>query len=329
MTRSDAPDAPVLDVHLTPDDLRATMRDDVRAGLSAHPRTLPPKYFYDARGSELFVEITHLPEYYPTRAEAAILRDRAGDIARAAGADTLVELGSGASEKTRLLLDAMTAESGLRRYVPFDVSVDALREAMDAIGADYPGLRQHGVVGDFDRHLGEIPGGGIRLVAFLGSTIGNLDPARRRDFLRRLRAGMGSADTLLIGADLVKDPRRLLAAYDDRAGVTAEFDRNVLRVLNRELGADFDVEAFTHRAVWDAEEERIEMRLRADRAMSVRVAGLALDVAFAEGDEICTEISTKFRLDGVRAELAEAGFEPVHAWTDDDGDVALVLARAV
>lgn len=318
-------DRTTIDVHLGPDDLRAAMREEVHTGLTASPRTLPPKYFYDARGSELFVEITRLPEYYPTGAEAAILRERADEIAQAAGADVLVELGSGASEKTRLLLDAMAP--GLRRYVPFDVSADALREAMDALAAEYPGLDQHGVVGDFDHHLGEIPTGGTRLVAFLGSTIGNLDPDERHDFFTRLRGGLVAGDSLLLGADLVKDPARLVAAYDDAAGVTAEFNRNVLHVLDRELGGDFDADAFEHRAVWDAEHERIEMRLRATRPMRVHLTALELSLDFAEGEEIRTEISTKFRMEGVMRELRAAGFEPAGTWTDPDGDFALCLAQ--
>lgn len=316
-----------IDVHLSPGDLREAMRRDVRDGLGSRPRTLPPKYFYDARGSELFVDITRLPEYYPTRAEAAILRARADDIAAASGADVLVELGSGASEKTRLLLDALNRTGGLRRYVPFDVSADALREAMDALAGDYPHIDLHGVVGDFDHHLGRLPAGGRRLVAFLGSTIGNLDRQERHEFLRRLRAGLGPQDSLLLGTDLVKDRTRLVAAYDDAAGVTAEFNRNVLHVLVRELGADVDPEAFAHVAVWNEETEHIEMRLRARRDLRLRIAELDLDVPFDEGEDILTEISAKFRPEGVREELAAAGFEVTGFWTDDAGDFALVLAR--
>ncbi|WP_052465853.1 L-histidine N(alpha)-methyltransferase [Mobilicoccus massiliensis] len=316
-----------IDVHLSPGDLREAMRRDVRDGLGSRPRTLPPKYFYDARGSELFVDITRLPEYYPTRAEAGILRARADDIAAASGADVLVELGSGASEKTRLILDALDRTGGLRRYVPFDVSADALREAMDALAGDYPQIDLHGVVGDFDHHLGLLPDGGRRLVAFLGSTIGNLDRQERHAFLRRLRDGLGPQDSLLLGTDLVKAPARLVAAYDDAAGVTAEFNRNVLHVLVRELDADVDPEAFAHVAVWNEGTEHIEMRLRARRDLRLRIAELDLDVPFDEGEDILTEISAKFRPEGVREELAAAGFEVTGFWTDDAGDFALVLAR--
>lgn len=316
-----------VDVHLGPDDLRETMRRDVSEGLGASPRSVPSTYFYDARGSDLFVDITRLPEYYPTRAEAAILHAHADDIAARSGADTLVELGSGASEKTRLLLDALDRRGALRRYVPFDVSVDALQGAMAALEADYPGLAMHGVVGDFERHLHTLPQGGTRLVAFLGSTIGNLDPDGRAAFYAELRAGLVDGDTLLLGTDLVKDERRLVAAYDDAAGVTAEFNRNVLHVLRRELGAQVDPDDFEHVALWDADAERIEMRLRARVETRCLIDALGLDVTFAAGEELRTEISTKFRLPGVVAELAHAGFGTIGQWTDPAGDVALTLAR--
>src|SRR4051812_37764875 len=316
-----------LEVHLTEADLRAALVEDVSAGLTERPRTVPPKYFYDARGSELFEEITELPEYYPTRTERAILEAHAGDIAEASGADTLVELGSGSSVKTRLLLDGLAGTGGLVRYVPVDVSPSALEGAMDALAADYPDLALHVVVADFERHVDDLPDTGRRMVAFLGSTIGNLEPEARRGFLTDLRRTLHDGDTFLLGTDLVKDVSRLVAAYDDRAGVTAEFNRNVLYVLNRTLGADFDVDAFDHVATWDAEHEWIEMRLRASRELQVTLRALDLLVPLERGEEIRTEVSAKFRREGVDAELAEAGFRLEHWWTDQAGDFALSLSR--
>lgn len=318
---------PRLDVHLTPADLVTTMRDDVRRGLTSSPKQLPPKYFYDARGSELFEDITRLPEYYPTRTERAILEANADEIAFVSGADTLVELGSGSSEKTRLLLDALTHAGHLRRYVPVDVSVAALEAAMAGLAGDYPALDLHGVVADFEHHLDQLPAGGTRMVAFLGSTVGNLEPDDRHDFLTLVGRGLGPGDTLLLGTDLVKDPARLVAAYDDAAGVTAEFNRNVLHVLNRQLGADFDPDDFEHVARWNATEERMEMWLRARSAAHVTVAALGLEVDFEAGEEMRTETSAKFRPEGVREELAAAGLAVVGSWTDPDADFALTLAR--
>jgi L-histidine N-alpha-methyltransferase len=323
-----------IDVHLTPADARAALRADVLTGLTGTPKQLPPKYFYDARGSALFEQITALPEYFPTRTEAALLRTHVGEVAELAarsGVQTLVELGSGSSAKTRLLLDALIRAGTLEGYVPLDVSEAALRGALDALVDDYPTLTLHGVVGDFTRHLGRMPGRGThgrRLVAFLGGTIGNLVPAERRVFLRRLRAAMRPGELLLLGAALVTDPAELVAAYDDAAGVTAEFNRNVLRVLNRELGADLDVSAFAHVAVWDAEREWIEMRLRARRAMAVTVRDLGLVVEFAAGEELRTEISAKFRVPGLAAELRGAGLVPTRSWTDPRERFALTLAAA-
>ncbi|MFI6264796.1 L-histidine N(alpha)-methyltransferase [Micromonospora sp. NPDC051006] len=317
-----------LEIHIEEQDLARGLRDDVRVGLTAQPKWLPPKWFYDARGSELFEEITRLPEYYPTRAERAVLAARAPAVAELTGAKTLVELGSGSSDKTRLLLDAFTRRGGLGTFVPLDVSASALRGSTAQIAADYPGLRVRGIVGDFTRHLDRLPTGGRRLVLFLGGTIGNLLPAERAEFLAGTRAALESGDWLLIGTDLVKDPSVIVPAYDDAAGVTAEFNRNVLRVVNRELGADFDPAAFTHVARWDAEHEWIEMRLRADRPMSVRVADLDLDVTFAAGEELRTEISAKFRPAGVAVELAAAGFAVEAFWTDADGLFGVTLARA-
>jgi L-histidine N-alpha-methyltransferase len=311
-----------------PDRYLEELRADVRAGLTASPKTLPPKYFYDARGSELFDEITRLPEYYLTRAETQILRQYAGQIAELSQAESLVELGSGTSAKTRLLLGALQSAGSLREFVPFDVDPAVLTDASGKLAADYPGLRVAPFVGDFERDLGAIPAGGRRMVAFLGSTIGNLDPAARADFLGHLAAALSPGDTFLLGTDLVKDQSRLVPAYDDAAGVTADFNRNVLRVVNRELNADFTVGEFEHVAVWDPASEWIEMRLRADRDQQVTIGDLGLTVSFAAGEELRTEISAKFRRDGIEAELAAAGLKTVRFWTDPDGDFGLTLAQS-
>ena len=324
--------------HRLPADYRAaSLRADALAGLTATPKSLPPKWFYDAQGSALFEKITELPEYYPTRAERAILRAVAPDIAALTGATALVELGSGSSEKTRLLLSALRDAGTLRRYVPVDVSESALVAAGDALAAEYPGLAVDAVVADFEQYLGmpsadddgTAHGGaeyGPRLVAFLGSTIGNMVPAEREVFLRRVRARLRPGDAFLLGTDLVKDPAVLVAAYDDSAGVTAAFNKNVLAVLNAELGADFDLDAFDHVAVWDAEREWIEMRLRAASAQSVLVRDLGLMVGFAAGEQMRTEVSAKFREAGVRAELAAAGLALRSWWTDEGGQFGLSVS---
>jgi L-histidine Nalpha-methyltransferase len=314
------------EVHLDPGALAAQMAIDVRAGLTASPKTLPPKYFYDARGSELFDEITRLPEYYPTRTERAILDAHVGDIARLTSAETLVELGSGTSEKTRLLLQALTRGGTLRRFVPFDVDPVVLEEASVAVAEEFPAITVDPVVGDFEHHLGDLPRHPRRLLAFLGSTIGNLDRGQRAEFLADVRHTLHAGDAFLLGTDLVKDPARLVAAYDDAQGVTAEFNKNVLAVLNRELGADFEVDAFAHRAVWDAEREWIEMRLESREAQVVRVAALDLEVSFDAGEQMRTEISAKFRRAGIAAELAAAGLRLTQWWTDPAGDFALGLS---
>ena len=280
------------------------LRADVRAGLTATPKTLPPKYFYDARGSELFDEITRLPEYYLTRAETSILEQRAGEIAGLSRCESLVELGSGTSAKTRLLLRALRDGGTLREFVPFDVDPVVLTEATDALAAEYPGLRIAPFLGDFERDLGAIPRGGRRMIAFIGSTIGNLEPQARSAFLAQVGAALRPGDTFLLGTDLVKDADRLQRAYDDAAGVTAEFNRNILRVINRELGADFAVDEFGHVALWDRVHEWIEMRLRSLRDQQVTIADLGLTVSFAAGEEMRTEISAKFRRERIEAELA-------------------------
>jgi L-histidine N-alpha-methyltransferase len=304
------------------------LRADVRAGLTASPKTLPPKYFYDARGSELFDEITRLPEYYLTRAETAILVQHAAQIAALARCEALVELGSGTSAKSRLLLAAMLDGGALREFVPFDVDPAVLTEATAALAAEYPGLRIAPFVGDFEHDLGAIPVAGRRTIAFIGSTIGNLEPAARAAFLKQVGAALRPGDTFLLGVDLVKDTGRLLRAYDDAAGVTAEFNRNVLLVVNRELDADFAVGEFEHVAVWDAADEWIEMRLRSVREQRVTIGDLGLTVTFAAGEELRTEISAKFRRENIEAELAGVGLRTLQFWTDPDGDFGLLLAES-
>ncbi len=303
------------------------LRADVRAGLTAVPKFLPPKYFYDARGSELFDEITRLPEYYLTRAETSILRRHAADIAALSRCESLVELGSGTSAKTRLLLRALADRGTLREFVPFDVDPAVLTEASDALAAEFPGLAIAPFVGDFEHDIGSIPARGRRTIAFLGSTIGNLEPRVRARFLAQAGAALHPGDTFLLGTDLVKDTGRLLRAYDDAAGVTAAFNRNILRVVNRELDADFDVDEFRHVALWDARSEWIEMRLRSERAQRVTIRDLGLQVPFAAGEELRTEISAKFRRERIEAELAAAGMRMVRFWTDQGGDFGLTLAE--
>jgi L-histidine N-alpha-methyltransferase len=316
--------SPFLLTRTLPEDATdAALRADVLEGLTRTPKTLPPKWFYDAHGSELFEQITELPEYYPTRAEREILVDRAGEIATATGARTLVELGSGSSDKTRHLLDALT---GLAVYVPVDVSESALTQAGHALIEERPGLDVHALIADFtgDLTLPETPG--PRLLAFLGGTIGNLLPAERATFFAGLRSLLSPGDALLLGTDLVKDEEVLVRAYDDAAGVTAAFNKNVLTVVDRELGADFDADAFDHVALWDTDNEWIEMRLRSRTDQTVKIPALDLAVDFTAGEELRTEISAKFRKEGVRSELAATGLELAHWWTDREGRFALSLS---
>lgn len=319
----------MLEIHLDEHDIDRELRADVTTGLTAAPKWLPPKWFYDARGSELFEKITRLPEYYPTRTERSILAERATEFARITEAKTLVELGSGSSEKTRLLLDALLHRGTLGAFVPLDVSGAALEEAVARLNSDYPGLLVRGVVGDMTRHLQHIPEGDNRVVAFLGGTIGNLVPAERAAFLSALRGVLHEGEWLLLGTDLVKDPAVVVPAYDDAAGVTADFNRNVLRVINKRLAADFDVDAFAHVALWDAEQEWVEMRLRAGSAQRVHIGELGLTVDFAAGEEMRTEISAKFRREGLEAELGRAGFALRHWWTDPAGLFGVSLVQAV
>lgn len=304
---------------------RAQLVTDVQRGLCARPRTLPSKYFYDAYGSALFDHITRLPEYYPTRTERGILVAHADLIAATTGAEMLVELGSGTSEKTRLLLDALTTKGSLRRFLTLDVDPAVLADAAEELRGRYPDLSIEPVEADFEQPLPNISHDGPRLIAFLGSTIGNLTRSERQRFLRGIAAQLSVGDHLLLGVDLVKSPARLVPAYDDAAGVTAEFNRNVLRVLNAELGGDFEVESFEHVVRWNATEEWIEMWLRANREMTVELPGADLVICLEAREEIRTEISAKFRREGLRAELASAGLRTVDWLTDSARDFALVL----
>jgi L-histidine N-alpha-methyltransferase len=307
----------------------ADLAAEVRDGLTRAPlKELPPKLFYDARGSELFEAITLLPEYYPTRCERSILNRRAPEIVEASGADELVELGSGSASKTRALLFAMAGAGTLRRYVPVDVSAEPVERCAEELCEVYPGLEVHGLIGDFHHDLAHLPDGERRLFAFLGGTIGNFMPHERLDFLAGLSELMGPGDRLLLGTDLVKDVATLEAAYDDAAGVTAEFNRNALRVVNRELGADFPVERFEHRAFFDERGSWIEMRLRSLDAVVVNVPGAGIEVAFEPGEEIRTEISAKFTRARVEHDLAAAGLTLERFWTDDAEWFGLSLARA-
>jgi L-histidine N-alpha-methyltransferase len=327
--RTPAPvaDAIRIESHLAGAEQRS-LAEDVLDGLTQPFKELPPKHFYDARGAELFDRICELPEYYPTRAERAILAEQAGELARLTGAAELVELGSGTAAKTRVLLDALYEAGTLERYVPVDVTESMVRDCATQLTDEYPGLRVHGVIGDFERHLEHVPAPvGPRIVAFLGGTIGNFPPGSRRRVLRKIRRLLGADDHLLMGTDLVKDPEVLEAAYDDAEGVTAEFNRNVLRVLNRELDAGFDPEDFEHVALFDRQHEWIEMRLRARRAHTTLVRALDLPVRFEAGEEMRTEISAKFTPERLRADLSAAGMELVRWLTDPEELFALTLSR--
>jgi L-histidine N-alpha-methyltransferase len=318
-----------IDSHLDGSQERS-LAEDVLDGLTRPFKELPPKHFYDARGAELFDQICDLPEYYPTRAERAILEQTAVELAALTGAVELVELGSGTAAKTRVLLDALQAAGTLARYVPVDVTESMVRDCAETLTEEYPGLRVHGVIGDFERHLDGVPEAiGPRIVAFLGGTVGNFQPGSRRRFLRSIGRLLGPDDHLLMGTDLVKDPGVLEAAYDDEQGVTAEFNLNVLRVLNRELDADFDPEDFDHIALFDTEHEWIEMRLRSRREHTTLVRALDLPVHFDAGEEVRTEISAKFTPERLQGDLSASGLELVRWFTDPDELFALTLSRAV
>jgi L-histidine Nalpha-methyltransferase len=304
-----------------------TLAADVRDGLAREHKELAPKYFYDARGSELFDRITTLPEYYPTRAEREILNRRSPEIVAETGTHELVELGSGMASKTRALLYAMAGAGALRRYVPFDVDESVVEGCAAELVEHYPGLAVHGVVGDFEHHLELIPPGEDRIFAFLGGTVGNLFPEQRGAFLTRLRGLMGPGDRLVVGTDLVKDRVVLEAAYNDSEGVTAEFNKNVLAVLNARLGADFNLDAFEHVAAFDEGASRIEMRLRSHEDQTVHIPGAGIDVDFARGETMRTEISTKFTPESIEAALGDAGLLLEHLYTDSADLFALSVSR--
>lgn len=317
---------PIIDVHITPSDLHAALSADVVAGLTAVPKELPPKWFYDERGSQLFDEITRLDEYYPTAAEREILRREADVIIDLAGPHSIIELGSGTSDKTQALLEAGRADGRLERFIPFDVSERFLTDSAVRLVRRYPGLVVHGVVGDFDRHLAEIPDGGRRLIMMLGSTIGNYRPAERAELLVNITARMRPGDHLLLGTDMVKAIDRVELAYNDPAGVTDEFNLNILEVINRELGGRFDLSAFEHVARYDDHHEWIEMFLRSKRAQVIHIGDLDLDVSFDGGEMMRTEISAKFRRPRIEAELAVAGLRVVRWWTDGRRDFSVSLS---
>lgn len=318
-----------VDVHLPPGGPLSGMAADVRIGLTKPFKELSPRYFYDERGSELFERITELDEYYPTRAERAILEEGSPAIVAAAGNPaTLIELGSGSAAKTRVLLDAMRDAGGLRAYGPVDISEEITRDTAARIGDEY-GIKVRGLVCDFERDLERIPLDGPRMIAFLGGTIGNFEPQQRASFLARVANLLGPDDCFLLGTDLIKDRERLEAAYDDAAGVTAAFNLNVLQVLNDRLGADFDLAAFEHVAIWDEENLFVDIRLRSLRRQLVNFSALDLTVAFERGEEMRTEISTKFRREGLEGIYAEAGLEMADWWTDPEGLFGLSLARPV
>jgi L-histidine Nalpha-methyltransferase len=316
-----------IDVHLPEGGPLAGLAVDARMGLSAPFKELPPKYFYDERGSILFEEITRLPEYYPTRAERAILDLRGEEVVAAAEPSTLMELGSGSAAKTRRLLDAMHEAGFLEAYVPVDISEEITRHTAGQLVEEYPGLRVHGVVCDYETHLERVPREPGGLIAFLGGTIGNFQPQIRRSFLARIASLMYPEDRFLLGTDLVKDRERLEAAYNDSAGVTAAFNKNVLQVLNRELGADFDPAAFAHLAFWDELNSWIDIRLRSLSRQTVTIPTLGMEVEFAEGEEMRTEISAKFTREQLEVVYREVGLEIVDWWTDPDDLFALSLAR--
>jgi L-histidine N-alpha-methyltransferase len=318
-----------IDIRLPPGGPLSGMAADVRAGLTKPFKELKPRYFYDERGSELFERITELPEYYPTRAERAILERSAAEIVVAAGEPaTLIELGSGSAAKTRVLLDAMADAGCLEAYAPVDISEEITRETADRIAEEY-GITVHGLVCDFELDLESIPVAGPRVIALLGGTIGNFEPQQRASFLRRVANLLGPEDHFLLGTDLVKDRKTLEAAYNDAAGVTAEFNLNVLAVLNRELGADFELEAFEHTAFWDDENLWVDIRLRSLTRQIVNFKQLGLHIPFDAGEEMRTEISTKFAREGLAGIYHEAGLELAAWWTEPDELFALSLARPV
>jgi L-histidine N-alpha-methyltransferase len=319
---------PTFESHLDPDWATSAFVDDVRRGLTRRPLRVPPRWLYDDRGSELFDQITRLAEYYPTEAERSILEREASSIAELTGADTIIELGAGTSDKTHTLLRAFRSTGQLQRFVPFDVSESTLHQAAHQLTSQYPGLRVHAVVGDFTLHLSRLPVDGTPMVAFLGSTIGNLYTEERRAFLSMLGEQLPPGGWLLLGVDLIKPVERLVTAYDDPKGVTAEFTRNLLTVINRELGADFDTAAFDHVAMWDPLHHRMDLRLRVNGDHQVHIPGADLSLELHDGEEIHVEVSTKFEIPAIATEISAAGFQIRQVWTDQAGDVAVILAAA-
>ena len=317
-----------VEVHLPPGGPLSGMAADVRAGLTRPFKELSPRYFYDERGSQLFEDITELPEYYPTRCEREILETRSTEICEAANSPaTLIELGSGSAQKTMVLLNAMLDAGCLETYCPVDISEEITRDTAERIAAEYDGIAVRGLVCDFELDLERIPVAAPRVIALLGGTIGNFEPQQRSGFLHRISNLLGPEDRFLLGTDLVKDRQTLEAAYNDSQGVTADFNKNVLSVLNRELAADFDSDSFEHVARWDDENLWVDIRLRSLSNQVVKVASLDMFVPFAAGEEMRTEISTKFARPGLEGIYAEAGLELTDWWTDADGLYALSLAR--
>jgi L-histidine N-alpha-methyltransferase len=301
-------------------------RQRLREGLLGSPPSLPARFLYDARGSELFEQITQQPEYYPTDAEREILVEHAYDLVQRVRPAKLIELGSGYSIKTRLLIEAM-AECGGRHYVAWDVSEEPIRDAAAKLTADYEWLTVSGVLGDFHRDWPAFTGEQPRMVSFLGSTIGNFDRDSRQRLLDQVRSRLETGDAFLLGYDLVKAPERLIAAYNDAAGVTAEFTLNGLRVANRTLGGDFDLDAFRYEGAWCPTESYMEMRLIAEREVVGRFAELDLELRLAPGEYLRTEVSTKFTHAAMAAELAASGLAVEHHVEDPRGDFAVALAR--
>lgn len=324
-----ATDSVEVTTHLEPGWADRALREEIRLAFSARPKELSPRWLYDERGAELFDQITELSEYYPTEAERKLLVSAAPTIASETGVGAVVELGSGSGDKTRTILDAFVQNEQLKRFVPFDVSEAMLRTSATLLGPRYPGVRITPVAGDFNLHLDQLPSDEARLLVFLGGTIGNFYPAERELFLKSVADTLAPGEWFLLGADLVKDPKKILHAYDDDSGVTAAFILNVLNVLNRELDADIPVEDFEYVATWDPQEERVDMRVRATVAVHATIAALDMDVQFEEGEELRVEISSKFHPAGINAELEAVGLEVGHQWIADGDEFGIFLAKRV
>ncbi|HXA43140.1 MAG TPA: L-histidine N(alpha)-methyltransferase [Candidatus Solibacter sp.] len=314
-------------VHTIGRDSRQDLIDDVRRGLTQSPKVLPPRWFYDERGSDLFEKITELPEYYQTRTEYAILQRHADEIVSRTRAASIVELGAGSCTKSRVLIKAAKGKGTLSTFVPFDISESTIRRAASELVEEYTDLSIYCVTGVFDEHLTQIPRFGTQLVVFLGSTIGNFSAEETRAFLAEVRRLMQPGDFFLLGVDLVKAEASLQAAYDDAAGITAEFNLNLLARINRELSADFDLRAFEHVARWNAGMSRVEMYLRSLTEQRVEIPGAGLTVEFRAGELMRTEICTKYTRAGTEELLAGGGMEPVAWYSDPQERFGLALAR--